>query len=168
MSHILIVEDEPVIRGALRKLLVRHEHSVAEADSVEQAREQHLNQFDLIISDLRLPGEPGTALIASAGATPVLIMTSYASLRSAVDAMRQGAVDYIPKPFDHDEMLLAVERVLKEGRLNRGNRALRRDMERSYPVHNMIGDSDAMQELKHRIQRVGPTNTPVLIMGESR
>ncbi|MBP21518.1 MAG: response regulator, partial [Alcanivorax sp.] len=73
MSHILIVEDEPVIRGALRKLLVRHEHSVAEADSVEQAREQHLNQFDLIISDLRLPGEPGTALIDSAGATPVLI-----------------------------------------------------------------------------------------------
>jgi len=167
MSHILIVEDEPVIRGALRKLLVRHEHSVAEADSVEQAREQHLNQFDLIISDLRLPGEPGTALIDSAGTTPVLIMTSYASLRSAVDAMRQGAVDYIPKPFDHDEMLLAVERVLKEGRLNRGNRALRRDMERSYPVHNMIGDSDAMQELKHRIHRVGPTNTPVLIMGES-
>ena len=64
-------------------------------------------------------------------------------------------------------LLLAVERVLKEGRLNRGNRALRRDMERSYPVHNMIGTSDAMQELKHRIHRVGPTNTPVLIMGES-
>lgn len=167
MSHLLIVEDEPVIRGALRKLLERHEHSVAEADSVEQARAQGLNQFDLIISDLRLPGDPGTALIEDAGDTPVLIMTSYASLRSAVDAMRQGAVDYIPKPFDHDEMLLSVDRVLKEGRLNRGNQALRRDIERRYPVHNMIGDSEVMLELKHRIHRVGPTNTPVLIMGEA-
>ncbi|EKF75343.1 nitrogen regulation protein NR(I) [Alcanivorax hongdengensis A-11-3] len=167
MSHILIVEDEPVIRGALRKLLERNDHSVMEAGSVEQAREQGLNQFDLIISDLRLPGEPGTTLIDSAGATPVLIMTSYASLRSAVDAMRQGAVDYIPKPFDHDEMLLAVERVLKEGRLNRGNRALRRDIERTYPVHNMVGDSQVMEDIRHRIRRVGPTHTPVLIMGEA-
>ncbi|MDX1804001.1 MAG: sigma-54 dependent transcriptional regulator [Alcanivorax sp.] len=167
MSHILIVEDEPVIRGALRKLLERHEHSVAEAESVEQATEQGLSQFDLVISDLRLPGEPGTSLISQARGTPVLIMTSYASLRSAVDAMRQGAVDYIPKPFDHDEMLLAVERVLKEGRLNRGNQALRRDIERNFPVHNMVGDSEAMEEIKHRIRRVGPTNTPVLIMGEA-
>lgn len=167
MSHILIVEDEPVIRGALRKLLERHDHSVAEADSVEEAEQQGLNQYDLVISDLRLPGEPGTALIERARPVPVLIMTSYASLRSAVDAMRQGAVDYIPKPFDHDEMLMSVERVLKEGRINRGNLALRRDMERTYPVHSMIGDCGAMGELKHRIQRVGPTDTPVLILGEA-
>ena len=167
MSHILIVEDEPVIRGALRKLLERHDHSVAEAESVEQAHDQGLAQYDLIISDLRLPGEPGTALIEVARPVPVLIMTSYASLRSAVDAMREGAVDYIPKPFDHDEMLMAVERVLKEGRINRGNQVLRRDLERTYPVHSMIGECDAMRDLKHRISRVGPTETPVLILGEA-
>lgn len=167
MSHILIVEDEPVIRGALRKLLERHDHSVAEAESVEQAQDRELTQYDLIISDLRLPGEPGTTLIELAHPVPVLIMTSYASLRSAVDAMRLGAVDYIPKPFDHDEMLMAVERVLKEGRISRGNRALRRDMERTYPVHSMIGECEAMRELKHRISRVGPTDTPVLILGEA-
>jgi DNA-binding NtrC family response regulator len=167
MSHILIVEDEPVIRGALRKLLERHDHSVAEAESVEQARENGLTQCDLIISDLRLPGEPGTALIELAAPVPVLIMTSYASLRSAVDAMREGAVDYIPKPFDHDEMLMSVQRVLKEGRINRGNQALRQDMERTYPVRSMIGDCEPMRELKHRISRVGPTDTPVLILGEA-
>ena len=167
MSHILIVEDEPVIRGALRKLLERHDHSVAEAESVEQAREEGLTQCDLIISDLRLPGEPGTALIELAAPVPVLIMTSYASLRSAVDAMREGAVDYIPKPFDHDEMLMSVQRVLKEGRINRGNQALRQDMERTYPVRSMIGDCEPMRDLKHRISRVGPTDTPVLILGEA-
>jgi len=167
MSHILIVEDEPVIRGALRKLLERHDHSVAEADSVEQAREDGLTQCDLIISDLRLPGEPGTALIELAEPVPVLIMTSYASLRSAVDAMRLGAVDYIPKPFDHDEMLMSVQRVLKEGRINRGNQALRQDMERTYPVRSMVGDCEPMRDLQHRISRVGPTNTPVLILGEA-
>ncbi|HEX5676477.1 MAG TPA: sigma-54 dependent transcriptional regulator [Alcanivorax sp.] len=167
MSHILIVEDEPVIRGALRKLLERHDHSVAEAESVEQAREDGLTQCDLIISDLRLPGEPGTALIELAAPVPVLIMTSYASLRSAVDAMREGAVDYIPKPFDHDEMLMSVQRVLKEGRINRGNQALRQDMERTYPVRAMIGDCEPMRDLKHRISRVGPTDTPVLILGEA-
>ena len=141
---------------------------VADAASVEEAEQNHEpDQFDLIISDLRLPGAAGTELINRAPNTPVLIMTSYASLRSAVDAMRLGAVDYIPKPFDHDEMLLSVDRVLKEGRLNRGNRALRRDLERSFPVRNMIGNSEAMEELKHRISRVGPTNTPVLIMGEA-
>ncbi len=167
MSHILIVEDEPVIRGALRKLLERHDHSVAEAESVEQAHENGLTQCDLIISDLRLPGEPGTALIELAAPVPVLIMTSYASLRSAVDAMREGAVDYIPKPFDHDEMLMSVQRVLKEGRINRGNQALRQDMERTYPVRSMIGDCEPMRDLKHRISRVGPTDTPVLILGEA-
>ena len=167
MSHILIVEAEPVIRGALRKLLERHDHSVAEAESVEQARENGLTQCDLIISDLRLPGEPGTALIELAAPVPVLIMTSYASLRSAVDAMREGAVDYIPKPFDHDEMLMSVQRVLKEGRINRGNQALRQDMERTYPVRSMIGECEPMRDLKHRISRVGPTDTPVLILGEA-
>jgi DNA-binding NtrC family response regulator len=94
-------------------------------------------------------------------------MTSYASLRSAVDAMREGAVDYIPKPFDHDEMLMSVQRVLKEGRINRGNQALRQDMERTYPVRSMIGDCEPMRDLKHRISRVGPTDTPVLILGEA-
>ena len=66
-----------------------------------------LPTFDLIVSDLRLPGAPGTELIKLGQGTPVLIMTSYASLRSAVDSMKMGAVDYIAKPFDHDEMLQA-------------------------------------------------------------
>ena len=113
MSKILIVEDETIIRNALRKLLERNQYEVSEAPSVKEAISKFsLKDFDLIISDLRLPGAPGTDLIKLATETPVLIMTSYASLRSAVDSMRMGAVDYVAKPFDHDEMVNAVKRVI--------------------------------------------------------
>ncbi len=167
MSHVLIVEDEPVIRGALRKLLERHDHSVVEADSVEQAGGNDLRDFDLIISDLRLPGAHGTDLIQQAKPTPVLIMTSYASLRSAVDAMKLGAVDYIAKPFDHDEMVMAVSRILKERTLKRGHDALRADLAQRYPVSDMIGESEAMRALLRHIDRVAVTDSTVLICGES-
>ena len=107
MSSILIVEDETVIRAALRRLLERNRYEVGEAGSVSEALENHhLPDFDLIISDLRLPGAPGTDIIAQAGEVPVLIMTSYASVKSAVESMKFGAVDYIAKPFDHDEMVM--------------------------------------------------------------
>src|SRR5690606_560504 len=99
----------------LRRLLERNQYEVSEAGSVQEAQERYaIPGFDLIISDLRLPGAPGTELIRLAEGTPVLIMTSYASLRSAVDSMKLGAVDYIAKPFDHDEMLQAVSRILSE------------------------------------------------------
>src|SRR5690606_35531476 len=111
---VLVVEDEPVIRTALRRLLERHNYLVAEAGSVKEAVEQHkMDEFDIVVSDLRLPGAPGTDLI-KATRTPVLIMTSYSSLRSAIDSMKMGAVDYIPKPFEHEEMLQAVARIIKE------------------------------------------------------
>ena len=112
-NHILIVEDEEIIRSSLRKLLERHDFLVSDAVSIKSAHELFdLSSFDLIISDLRLPGQPGTDLIQLAKPVPVLIMTSYASLRSAVDIMRQGAVDYISKPFDHDEMMVSVRRII--------------------------------------------------------
>ena len=84
MNRILIVEDEEIIRTALKKLLERNHYQVDEAASVEDANQLDLDSFDMIVSDLRLPGAPGTELIAHAQNTPVLIMTSYASLRSAV------------------------------------------------------------------------------------
>ena len=115
MPHILIVEDETIIRSALRRLLERNQYQVSEAGSVQEAQERYsIPTFDLVVSDLRLPGAPGTELIKLAEGTPVLIMTSYASLRSAVDSMKMGAVDYIAKPFDHDEMLQAVARILRD------------------------------------------------------
>jgi DNA-binding NtrC family response regulator len=168
MSRILIVEDEAVIRGALRRLLERNGYEVLEAPSIEDAREiDELDDTDLVIADLRLPGAPGTQAIGLVPDAPVLIMTSFASVRSAVDSMKLGAVDYVAKPFNHDELLLSVARILGEQRLARQNRALKSDVARAYPVSGMIGRSRPMREVFQRIEKVAPTDTTVLIVGES-
>ncbi len=164
MNKILIVEDEAIIRMALRKLLERHGYDVRDAGSVKEATSKHnLENMDLIISDLRLPGEPGTDLIQLAGSTPVLIMTSYASLRSAVDAMRMGAIDYIAKPFDHDEMTATVKRILQE----QSTIVSSKTQPKTTQANGMIGNSPIMQDLYRRIEQVAPTDATVLINGET-
>ena len=175
MHHILIVEDEPIIRSALRRLLERNNYQVSEAGSVQEAQEQHnIASFDLIISDLRLPGAPGTEMIKLAEPKPVLIMTSYASLRSAVDSMRLGAIDYIAKPFDHDEMLQTVARIIADHQHSFDNDGtLDDDLEtcKQLIIDNsdigIIGSSAAMQALYGKIRKVAPTDSNVLIQGES-
>ena len=168
MGQILILEDEEIIRTTLRRLLERHGHEVAESGSVPEALECHEPaNFDLIISDLRLPGPPGTDIIPRAQGVPVLIMTSYASVKSAVESMKLGAVDYIAKPFDHDEMVMLVERILQQGNLERQNAALKSDLLRDYPVGGMIGSCPDMSEVFDRIHKVAPIDTTVLILGES-
>lgn len=168
MSHILIVEDETLIRSSLKRLLERNNYQVNEAGSVADALDNYqLDDFDLIISDVRLPGEPGTNLIEKAKPTPVLIMTSFGNMKSAVDAMKMGAVDYISKPFDHDEMLLAVERILQIKKLQTQNSVLREQVAKHYPVNGMIGSCMAMKNVCSRIRKVAPLATTVLIRGES-
>lgn len=179
MSDILVVEDEAIIRTALKRLLERHHYQVEEAGSVSEAVERHdLERFKLIISDLRLPGEPGTELIRRAPNTPVLIMTSYASLRSAVDSMKLGAVDYIAKPFDHDEMVETVQRIIAAGdqrKQQSGATPTPEPAPKSTTASTdgggqdmgIIGACDAMQTLFKRIRKVAPTDSTVLIQGES-
>lgn len=163
---VLVVEDEQVIRTALKRLLERHGYEVSEAGSVSEANKQlEAERFNIVISDLRLPGAPGTDLIKATN-TPVLIMTSYSSLRSAVDSMKMGAVDYISKPFEHEEMLQAVARIIEEhaDRMP-ANRGAEANGEVSIP--GMIGSCPQMQELFRRIHKVAQTSSTVLINGES-
>ncbi len=166
MQQILVVEDESVIRSALRRLLERSEYKVSEAASVREAESNHkLTDFDLIISDLRLPGAPGTDLIKKAGAVPVLIMTSYASLRSAVDSMRMGAVDYIAKPFDHDDMLSAVRRIIHDHPSPHGEPSIAEIAPEQR--EGFIGSCQDMQVLYRHIGKVAPTDSTVLVLGET-
>jgi len=166
MPDILIVEDEQVIRRALRKLLEDNGFEVAEALSVPDAEDQYdIDGFDLVISELRLPGPPGTELIQRYQ-VPVLIVTSYASIKSAVEAIRLGAADYIAKPFNHDELLHSVRRILDRHRLERHNAALKSDPQRDYPVTGVIGSCPAITQVVAMIHEVAPGDKPVLLRGE--
>lgn len=171
MSKILIVEDEKVIRTALQRLLERSGYLAQTAASVGEATSQYtLGDFDLIISDLRLPGEPGTKLIERAEGVPVLIMTSYSSLKSAVEAMRMGAADYIAKPFDHEEMLSAISQILAADSSMPSNKPSAQEVPEvidAGEMGKMIGNSPPMQNLFAKIKKVSPTDTTILILGES-
>ena len=172
MHQILVVEDESVIRTALRRLLERNGYAVSEAGSVQQAETEHdLTSFDLVISDLRLPGAAGTELIQKAGNVPVLIMTSYASLRSAVDSMRMGAVDYIAKPFDHEDMVSAVQRIIADHPTAHAERERERERSTSRNtaegLRGFIGNCPAMSTLFQHIEKVAPTDSTVLVLGET-
>ncbi|MGV6806768.1 MAG: sigma-54-dependent transcriptional regulator [bacterium] len=162
MARVLVVEDEEIIRQSLTKLLTRNHFEVDTARSVADAQQHDLSAFDLVISDLKLPGQPGTDLIKLAGdAVPVLIMTSYASLKSAVDTMRMGAVDYIPKPFDNEELLKTIQRILDS-----------QDQTQTFhtPVQasrGMIGTCAPMKRVFDVIHKVAQTDATVLIHGET-
>ncbi|GAA3893408.1 two-component system response regulator CbrB [Halomonas cibimaris] len=165
MHKILIVEDEAIIRSALKRLLERHDYAVSEAENAEEAEALDPQRFDLVISDLRLPGKEGTSLIERAAPVPVLIMTSYASMRSAIDSLKQGAVDYIAKPFDHAELVETVSRVLHQQAMRQSEPPAITDEGGSQQP--MIGDCDAMQQVYTRIRKTAPADVTVLILGES-
>ena len=159
-KKILVVEDEEIIRISLVKLLERHHYQTEQAVSVKAALKTfNLNEFDLIISDLRLPGGSGAELIGAVGNVPVLIMTSFASLRSAVDIMRQGAADYISKPFDHEELISSVKRIIDH------------ESHKSSPITTtqapLLGNSPETLDILNTIRKVAPTKAPVLIAGET-
>jgi len=164
MKRILIVEDEQVIREALTKLLQRNSYKVDSAESVEQAQQKYqLSDYSLLLVDVRLPGAPGTSLIEKGQNTPVLVMTSYASVRSAVDAMKQGAADYIAKPFDHNELLSTIKRLIQQAQSNQPLDTT----DETQPTVGMIGNCRAMQQVYSLIEKVAPTDASVLILGES-
>jgi DNA-binding NtrC family response regulator len=150
MRRLLLIEDEDVIRRALVRFLERKQFIVTDVATIEEAVLTPLHTFDLVLSDLRLPGAPGTAIIADVAPTPVVIMTSHASVRSAVDVMQEGATDYIAKPFDHDELLLVLERALHRDRLGIRIAALERDLSRLIPSSRRV-DGTSLESVVKRI-----------------
>lgn len=162
MNKILIVEDDDSIRASLQILLNSNNYETCEASNIQDALDQFkLPDFALIISALRLPDAPGTDLIKLAGGVPVLIMTSFASLKSAVETMRMGAVDYLPKPFSPNELLAGVNRILK-------TQKSQISFHRSVPTsRGMIGSSPAMKQVFKILHKVSKTDATVLIHGET-
>ena len=166
MNRILLLEDEDIIRKQLTLLLERNNYEVAGTSSVEEAVELYPESFDVILADIRLPGRDGNQILDFAEQVPVIMMTSYASVRSAVESMKLGATDYISKPFDHDELLLTIDRSLRENRLSVQNAAMRRDLSRLYPQIEVESHNPVMQETVAAIKNIDPDELFVYLQGE--
>ena len=173
MKHsILVVDDEAAIGIAIRRLLTREGYEVGTATSGEEATEQlGETPYHLVITDLSMPTMGGMELLAwirrNAPETAVIMITAYGSEKTAVDAMKLGAADYVPKPFDNDELALKVRRVLETLETRRENRLLREQIEGSWRQNNMIGRSPAMQRVFDVIRKVSDSDLTVLVRGPS-
>ena len=161
-----VIEDEEMIRKQLTKLLERNNYTVTGVATIEEAHACTPDSFDLILADIRLPGVPGTDILNVVHHAPVVIMTSHASVRSAVDAMRQGAVDYISKPFDHNELLLVIERAVQQKRLSVQNAAMRQDLRRVLPDVDFETRNPQLNELKSEIINLPQSASCVYLQGE--
>jgi len=166
MNRILIIEDEEMIRKQLTKLLERNNYAVSGVATIEDAIAGDPDSHDLILADIRLPGAPGTDILHQVRHAPVIIMTSHASVRSAVDSMKLGAVDYISKPFDHEELLHVIERSLRENRLSAQNAAMREDLRRLLPENEFTSNDDSMQVVRNALTRLPASANCVYLWGE--
>lgn len=170
---ILIVDDEQDICKALAFLLRREEYEVVTAASGEEAVERIAGEsFDVILTDLKMGKVDGMAVLEKARElapdTPVLIMTAFASIESAVEAMRKGAADYIVKPFHNEEIRLTVRRVLEQKRLMTENIALKQQIsQRLDACREFVANSEAMMKIVETLEKVIPTKSTILILGES-
>ena len=165
MPHILLIDDEPAQRLSLRRALESQAMTVDEAASVAEAEERfEVHNFDLIITEIRLPGESGSELILRAQPCPVVVMTNYASLRSAVDTMKLGAVDYLAKPCADEELINVVKQALSEsGRTHRETKDASVDASGDF----FEGNCNEIQHLKSSVAKVAKTESAVLILGET-
>jgi DNA-binding NtrC family response regulator len=171
MARILIADDQEMMRDSLAGTLVREGHEVVAClDGAMAISRLHAAKFDLLITDLKMPKMTGIELLGEAKRLrpemPVVLMTAFATVNTAVEAMKLGAYDYIQKPFDGDEIKLLVERTLEHNRLIRENQALRSITESSSP-RPLIGASDIMNDVRKRIELVARSSVTVLIRGES-
>jgi DNA-binding NtrC family response regulator len=163
VAKILLVEDERVIRAEIKRILTRDGHEVVDVGGVPEAERQHLQSFDLVITDVRLTGETGDVLIERVGQVPVIVMTAYGSVSAAVDAMKRGAADYLSKPFEPETLSTAVTRVLRHHALSRtGDSDGVGD-----PYEIVAAESSPMREALRWARKVAPTEATVLILGES-
>ena len=172
LANILVVDDEEVMRDSCRQILSREGHNVKLAeDGHEGLKLLKEKSFDLVILDLKMPGIDGMQVLEeikqNSPETIVVVITGYATVESAVEAMKRGAYDFLPKPFTPGEFRLIVERALEKKRLVLENIYLRQELEVRRKSEVIIGKSKAMQKVYELVRRVGPTDSTVLILGES-
>ena len=169
---ILLVEDKESLRRVLRLTLESAGYSVAEAEDARAAAQEIARApFRLVLTDLRMPHGSGLDVLRAAKSAdpdvPVVLMTAYGSIDEAVQAMKDGAHDFLQKPVDSNHLLLLVERALEQARLRTENILLREEWSRRYGFPRIIGESEAIKRAVGETQRVSATDTTVLLLGES-
>ncbi|MDE3181395.1 MAG: sigma-54-dependent Fis family transcriptional regulator [Acidobacteriota bacterium] len=172
MSAILIVEDEAKMRRLLELSLAADGYAMRQASDAEAGLKLlRQDQIDLVITDLKLPGMDGLEFLAAVkrfdAHMPVVVMTAFGTIETAVEAMKAGASDYILKPFSLEEIKLIVKKELNLRRLQEENRSLREELGKRYEFKNIIARSAKMQEVLAVVERVAPGNATVLLGGES-
>jgi two-component system response regulator AtoC len=172
VKRVLVVDDEENIRLVLRTLLRRNGYEVEVAASAEEALER-LAAFapDVVLTDVRMPGMNGLDLIGELrrrnSPATLLVMSAYGSVELALEAMKAGAYDYIPKPFKPDEVLLTLRKAEERESLRRENRALKAEIQRENAFESILARSDSMREIFRTIAKIADYKTTVLITGQS-
>jgi len=169
---ILIIDDEEVLQDILSSLLRREGYDVLSALTGEQGLQMLDDEdVDLVLLDLMLPGMSGQEVLHEIGRRHpeqvVVVVTAYSSIEGAIEAMREGAFHYIPKPFKNEEVLLTVRKGLEQRRLATENRTLREQLRERYSFANIVGKSKPMQEVFELIRLAAPSKSNILILGES-
>lgn len=172
VPNILIIDDEPLMRISISDAMREEGYNIHSAASGNEGlRAISDNFYDVIITDLRLPEVDGLQILkACKQYTPkskILMITAYGSVETAVEAMKQGAYDYVTKPFSMDELIILVKRLMTLRELEDENVYLKQKIEEKYDFSGIVGRSERMLEVFEKIKVVAPTDTTVLITGES-
>lgn len=169
---ILVVEDEELLRVVVKRLLDAAGYRVATADSAENALEIFKSDdVAVTLTDIRMSGMDGLELLDQIKAVDaealVIVMTAYSSVDSAISALRKGAYDYVTKPFVNEDLLQSIKNAIRQRELFGENRALRRELNQKYSFSEIIGTSEALQNVFRLVEKVAATTTNILIQGES-
>ena len=169
-KRILVVEDEEKLRRVIELQLTSAGFEVDKAGTAEDGL-KIVDRADMVLTDLKLPGIDGLQLLALIRRqnthVPVVVMTAFGSIETAVESMKAGATDFLLKPFSLDHLMQVVNKALEVRALRDENRQLKEELGRRYEFDNIIGRSGSMQEIFATIERVGPTRATVLLAGES-
>jgi two-component system NtrC family response regulator len=172
METILIVDDEKNYLLVLQALLEDAGYEVITCDNASEALEVITSHdLDLVITDMRMPGVDGMEFLVQLRGLqpeiPVIMMTAYATVEKAVEAMKRGAFDYITKPFKNEELILTIRKALEMHRLKQQNRLLSQELQERFKFGNIVGKSKVMRQVYEIIEKVAQTRASVLITGES-
>jgi DNA-binding NtrC family response regulator len=170
--RILVVDDEMIVCESCQRILQEENYEVECVFSGQEAIERmKANPFDIVITDLKMPGIDGMEVLKSIREdypdTVVIMITGFSTVETAVEAMKLGAFDYIPKPFTPDEVSIVVKKALEKRSLLLENIYLRQELREKYGFHNIVGKSKKMQEIYRIIGKVAMTDSTVLIYGQS-